>query len=87
MDTRLSPHLILRFYCLWFHLYFRSLIMSLSSKHGPILAQHIIYAYVFKNRQKKETELSNYAWDLKDKNVTNYSITLSIVKRTLVTIA
>ena len=28
--------------------------MSLSSKHGPILAQHKIYAYVFKNRQKKK---------------------------------
>ena len=56
--------------------------MSLSSKHDPILAQHKVYAYVFKNRQKKETELSKCVWDLKDKNVTNYSITLSIVKRT-----
>ena len=29
----------------------------------------------FKNRQKeKDTELSKYMWNLKDKNITNYSI-------------
>ena len=29
----------------------------------------------FKNRQKeKDTELSKYIWNLKDKNITNYSI-------------
>ena len=37
----------------------------------------------FKNRQKeKDTELSKYIWDLKDKNITNYSIKWSIVKQT-----
>ena len=37
----------------------------------------------FKNRQKeKDTELSKYIWNLKDKNITNYSIKWSIVKQT-----
>ena len=37
----------------------------------------------FKNRQKeKDTELSKYIWDLKDKNITNYTIKWSIVKQT-----
>ena len=37
----------------------------------------------FKNRQKeKDTELSKYIWNLKDKNITNYIIKLSIVKQT-----
>ena len=36
-----------------------------------------------KNGQKeKDTELSKYIWDLKDKNITNYSIKWSIVKQT-----
>ena len=36
----------------------------------------------FKNRQKeKDTELSKYIWNLKDKNITNYSIKWSIVKQ------
>ena len=35
----------------------------------------------FKNRQKeKDTKLSKYKWDLKDKNLTNYNIKWSIVK-------
>ena len=37
----------------------------------------------FKNRQKeKDTELSKYIWNLKDKNITNCSIKWSIVKQT-----
>ena len=37
----------------------------------------------FKNRQKeKDTELSKYIWNLKDKNITNFSIKWSIVKQT-----
>ena len=37
----------------------------------------------FKNRQKeKDTELSKYVWNLKDKNITNYSMKWSIVKQT-----
>ena len=37
----------------------------------------------FKNRRKeKDTEHSRYIWDLKDKNITNYSIKWSIVKQT-----
>ena len=37
----------------------------------------------FKNRQKeKDTELSKYMWNLKDKNITNYSLKWSIVKQT-----
>ena len=36
----------------------------------------------FKNRQKeKDNELSKYIWDLRDKNITNYSIKWSIVKQ------
>ena len=41
------------------------------------------HKHSFKHRQKeKDTELSNYIWDLKDKNITNYSIKWSIVKQT-----
>ena len=37
----------------------------------------------FKNRQKeKDNELSKYIWNLKDKNITNFSIKWSIVKQT-----
>ena len=37
----------------------------------------------FKNRQKeKDTKLSKYIWNLKDKNIINYSIKWSIVKQT-----
>ena len=37
----------------------------------------------FKNRQKeKDTDLSKYIWNLKDKNIPNYSIKWSIVKQT-----
>ena len=37
----------------------------------------------FENRQKeKDNELSKYIWDLKDKNITNYSKKWSIVKQT-----
>ena len=39
-------------------------------------------AGLFTNRQKeKDTELSKYIWNLKDKNITNYSIKWSIVKQ------
>ena len=41
------------------------------------------YKSSFKNRQKeKDIELSKYIWNLKDKNITNYSIKWSIVKQT-----
>ena len=36
----------------------------------------------FKNTKRKDTELSKYIWDLKDKNITNYSIKWSIVQQT-----
>ena len=37
----------------------------------------------FKNRQKeKDTEISKYIWNLKDKNISNYSMKWSIVKET-----
>ena len=35
-----------------------------------------------KTVEKKDTELSKYVWNLKDKNITNYSIKWSIVKQT-----
>ena len=35
-----------------------------------------------KSDKKKDTELSKYVWNLKDKNITNYSIKWSIVKQT-----
>ena len=41
------------------------------------------YKSSFKNRQKeKDIELSKYIWDLKDKNITNYSKKWPIVKQT-----
>ena len=35
-----------------------------------------------KTDEKKDTGLSKYIWNLKDKNITNYSIKWSIVKQT-----
>ena len=41
------------------------------------------YKSLFKNGQKeKDIELSKYIWDLKDKNITNYSKKWCIVKQT-----